>query len=685
MALDLPNMSRDASDALKALSSIPSGGLTPPDFSVGNQFKGAPLPALGVGGGAGGNPFSLTPGASQAATALMPQMGGQAGGGLGGAGNSLSQAANKLSSAADKISAAADKLSGLGGGPGGPGSPNMPTAPGAPALPSATPGVPSGAPQGGGGGMTFAGIGQQAFSTLGNAAGAALNRRFAVQTFEAAQQGIGSFYTQQARQERMSIAGGIGMGIGGAAGAFFGGPMGAMVGASAGQMLGNLAGNMVPTTADPADIKLATQQFGINRARAGVDVAAQTRLFAGTMPMGDARQNVENAAARLSLAQQTLGAAAGSAQASMRLSGLGEGAISPGGQRFGEGMGNYTAALGITRTQAMNLEADILSSGGIRGNMTADMRRTTSRMLSSGIGAGTISQTIAAERPGGAFSALTDKSSNIIRRANALGLVGAGAQDYVSAEIGFFQNQLDAGGGLNDRFQQGTESFIMRGRNLGISSFQGRGGFNRAQEMVGASRSAARSFGQMMGGGSSGYDTLLQSAALQASGGDTFAAYSALFGASPEEQIQMMQAQGVDSFTIQQMAMGKGLSPDTIKAMTEGTAGGALPKEGFGKRTRGAGAAGQAAALESAQVSAFDSEAMNEVIKGFGTLSKEISGGASLKDVQEAIKDTTKAINNLDPGAVTNPQELKRRQAKAAQIEQSRSRRDRLNDMRDGF
>lgn len=107
-----------------------TAGLTPPDFSIHNQFANAQKPIMASIGG--GSPFALSPGAAAAASSLpsfgsgqfgqsgSPQLGGSMSNGA------IGQAAQKLMQAADKLIQAADRLmGGRGGGGTGTGGPSF--------------------------------------------------------------------------------------------------------------------------------------------------------------------------------------------------------------------------------------------------------------------------------------------------------------------------------------------------------------------------------------------------------------------------------------------------------------------------------------------------------------------------------------------------------------------------------
>jgi hypothetical protein len=653
--------------------SMPSG-LKLPDFSRNNQFSGSPF-SMGQGS-QNGNPFSLTPGAAQAASMLQPMMGGMGGGGgLGNAGNALTSAANKLSSAADKISSAADKLASITGG--APGAPGAPVSPGIPRRPN-MPGSPN---QPGGPGV-FSGMAAfSALNTVGRGIAdysmAGFNRQFAEQSYFEQQRGVGQFFRQQAAQERSTK---YGLGGAVAGGLLFAGAMAltpftggaslfaaASVGAGLGSYFGANEGRKSGLT-DPQEIYkdelTAFRNFEVRRAGAtGLGGLIQSGIGRLDETQNADRVRFGRAAAAISLNQQFTDAAASRESANLQLSSLRGGGISARNQT---GLGTYMSGLGLTRTGAAGLESSIISASGVRGNLN-DVNSVVA-MMQSGIAPGVIGSVRGGFREGGGLRGLGLGSNTILEQANALGLTGAGASEYASTSLGFYRGALESGFSPNESFRRGTEAFISSGRNMGLESFQGTMGFARAQEMRGVGQGAARSFGKAIGGGGL-FNELMMSSALQETGGNTFEAYKLMYSADASTQRRLMGQFGVE--TARMAGMEAGLSPDAISAMTGDATGGPLGTKEFGDAVKARGGAQAAkASLEDIMVNKFSSKIAAAFNAEFAKFADTVTGGATQKDIKDAIENTMSQKSptppvQATPAPPTNPKQQARDRARA--------------------
>jgi len=664
---------------------LPSG-ITPPDFSRNNQFSGAPLPQMGMGQ-PGGNPFSLTPGASQAASSLFPQSS-PAGGGLGVGGAALNNAANKLSSAADKLMAAADKLNSMN-----PGGPNQ--SPGSPLPTSSAPGVPGPSQPSAPGRQTRPGgspaamfnigsLAQQAVNIGTQFAAAGFNYNTGIQSISEGQQGIGNQFRSlesARRQNRYSMAGGLGgFGIG-AAGALGLSMMipgvnlavgagialtGAGLGATALGEKGRQAGYNDPISMR-RDRELAQAQFNISSA-GNMSPAGLLSLNASRQRLTDANGDIiqaniniaeryNRAAGAVGFNEGFAGAAVARQTAQMNLAPFTE------GNMRGINTSVLRRRMGMSRREAAQVMGQV---GNIAGTslMEQDVTNVAAAFNTfgqSGIGAYAASMG-AATIMGGDLVGTGYNGMTLLQQANASGLKGQAAANYVASGISYFGGRAAAGMGNTPESTAAFESFVQSGRRKGLAGFSGSRAFERGQNVTAVASGLGKGLLDQLG--ITGMAQQIgQAALLNEAGGDLNKVMNiaetrggqVLEGAFKGMQLStaMMRSLGVDASSTENIEGGLGTGTMSRRAL------------GVGGDVGGARAG--AARREDVQASSFNQKIFEAVTSAIGSLAGELGDGKTLNDVVEAIKNigtittaTSKSIGKepLKPSPIEGPPQL---------------------------
>lgn len=672
----------DAQDNL--LSSFnPHGGLKLPNFNPDNNFGNPNAKASSVG-----SPFQMPANAAAASAAFGgTQFNAGANSSLNNVANSLNTAANKLSSAADKLIQAANAMAGRGGG--GTGGPIVGGGGGG--------GTPNFAMQrGGGGGAGF----NQGLNMLARATGFAADQYFNytgadvsynanVAQFQQGQQGIGSFYRNQEAQ-RQAQQGGVSRGLTFGAGAaitaglvlapFTGGA--SLLGAAAvaggvGYSIGSQSAQQEAYSKafgnTQADINaMNTEQYAAYRqdmtqaaldqknAQAGVTSISGLLRAKAQFSKPEERQKLLEAAAQSDLINSVSGQYAGLEKQSIRLTGLRGGAVSTGLVK-GDQFATYRTNLGIGTSEAMSLEASIIQASGRRGLNGLDANTITGA-VQAGYGAGEIGLSSSFLRRGGGLRGLGFGATTLLGQANAQGLIGGAATEYMQAAGGFFGGFAQRGvSGFTEQNRFAYEGFINAGRNMDMRGFEGALGFKRAEEIAGLGQSVAGQIGGFYG--NMGTDLLTASYLQEGMG--TYQAYKASQQATPEEiQKRLQQQTGGNKEMMQGALMGRGLSPDVIDLMTTKDLSKMTDTE---RKLVSKGFSGTGAAAGS--VTATLEKANQDLIDTFKTeLAKQIINQEKDFKVQEMQKDLLNDIKTLLGGAKSTPKPLDKTKPQNAPI-----------------
>lgn len=661
----------------QGMPSVLTSGITPPDFSRNNQFAGAPLPQMGVGA-PGGNPFSLTPGAAQAASSLMPLMGSPGGqSGLGVSGSSLNNAANKLSSAADKLIAAAEKLNSVSSGPSQ--SPGAPLPSGAPPLSRPAPGAPPGTPptsSPGAGPRSMLAFGaQQLFNVGSQAIGSGIQYNRGQQLLSESFTGVTSANRQMRAQRDASLGGGIGAIIGGGVGSFFG-PLGTVAGASIGSSLGNLAGDYFGFNNQEElqkDINQSLGQFGQQRFGQTSPISLMN-LYSSRQDMTTAEGRnrsiqLSRRAALAGMNESNAGAATGLAQSNLDLAPFTDGVLDTSTLR---------SQRGLSRRAANQLMTGIGAAGGRTLN-EFDVEDATNFMGTFGqAGAGMLGGQIAATNYGGALRGTGFNQLTLARQANAMGMRGNVAANYAAAGSAFFGGRLDTGLGNTPESTQMFERFRATGQRAGISGFEGARSFQRAQSLSGTLAGLEQDVYSRTGVADTARN-LAYSEAMSAAGGNINRVGEVLDTQGAE--ILGNVGQGPLGRAMLRSLTGDRATADALM-MNQAVEGPAQQALGLGAK---AGEPLNAAAKrENQQAEQFSSQLFNAVTKAMGALASDLGDGATLKDVVMELQNLKKTGNQTaQTMRDTGKTNAKPAQTKAQQLESTKRLQTKFADATD--
>lgn len=624
-----------------SMPSVLTSGITPPDFSRNNQFSGAPLPPMGVGA-PGGNPFSLTPGAAQAASSLFPMMGQPGGqGGLGVSGSSLNNAANKLSSAADKLIAAADKLNSISSGPSqSPGAP--PLSPGAPPMSRPAPGSPPTGPSSSGPRSMLAfGAGQLIDAGIqGIGAGIQFNR--SQQQLSESFTGVSSVNRQMTAQRDARMGGGIGGVIGAGLGFFVGGLGGSYVGAQIGSQFGSFIGDYFgynDKDATQKDVNLSLGQFGQQRFGQTSPISLMNLYSARQdMTTDEGRKRSIQLARRGALAgmnESNAGAAIGLAQSKLDLAPFVDSGLDTSVLR---------SQRGLSRRAANQLMTGIGAAGG-RTLSEFDVEDATNFMGTFGqVGVGMLGGQIAATSYGGALRGTGFNQLTLARQANELGMRGNVAANYAAAGTAFYGGRLDAGLGNTPESTQMFERFRATGQRAGISGFEGARSFQRAQSLSGTLAGLEQDVYSRTGIADTARN-LAFSEAVSAAGGDLNRVGEVLDTQGTE--ILGRVGQGPLGRAQLRSLMGDRATADALMA-NQAVQG---PSElALGPGAKAGAPLNSAARRENQQADQFSAALFNAVTKAMGTLAADLGDGATLKDVVTELQNLKTTGNKVAQG-----------------------------------
>lgn len=645
----------------------PHGGLRLPNFNANNNFGNPNAQSQTVG-----SPFQMTGGALMASSQFQNTSFGGLSSSLNNVASTLNTAANKLSSAADKLIAAVSALSNRAA-PGG--QPVMPA--------GGQPGQPFGSVGRGGFGPSV-GLG-----LIGSAANFASNQYFAytgadiqynntIAAFEQGQMGLGTTYRNaeaQRQAQRLGQRRGLGYGalgalaVGGAIGIATGGlgflaMGGAVAGAGLGFGIGQQSGEeeayskallldqATINRKNAAEYKAYRQEFEQAKyeqkaMQAGLTTVSDTLRTKAQFSRVDEREPLIEAARASDLYNNVSSQYANLERQSLALSGLRGGGLSMNLMK-GDPFVAYRNNLGIGTGEAMALEASIIGSSGRRG-LGGLNASTITGAIQSGYGAGEIGLSASFLRQGGGLRGLGFGATTLLGQANALGLVGGGATEYMQAAGGFFGGFAQRGvSGFNEQGVKDYSGFINAGRKMGMRGFEGALGFKRAEEIAGFGQGVANQIGGMFG--NMGND-LLTAYYLQ-QGMSPYESYKAAQKATPAEiQSAINQMTGGNKEMQQYAYMSRGLSPDVIDLMTtkdfSKMSDSELKLVSKGFSGQGAAAGSISASLENANqklVDTFQTETAKQIIVAESQLKEQLMQTKLLGEIKTLLSNA-KTVN----------------------------------------